>query len=199
MRPTSCRLGQELRKADDETFARISGAATRVLLPLCGRTGLTAAIVSNGFLVMVLRGWGATAFALGLTPVKGCFGRVGEKARAERRCRKVLPGFFVLATLLKFEDWPPLSVGRARGTGPEINSLAIGRVAVVACCLESGFRPRTPLISPLKRLKIPITELPRSAVSLPRVSCVSDISMTDDRRMAVRNICGNAVVSFIPG
>ncbi len=69
--PTNCRLGQELRSADDETFVKTSGAATLVLLVLFGRTGLTAASLSNGFLRIFLRGAGATVFAFGLTPVRG--------------------------------------------------------------------------------------------------------------------------------
>ena len=170
--PTSCRLGQELRRADDETFVKTNGAATLGLLVRFGRTGLTAASLSNGFLGIALRGAGATVFAFGLTPVKGSGGRRGAKASAESRCPKLFPGFLVLETWLKLERGLALSfarvldpiLGRGRGTGPEMRALTEGLCDVAVFCWVFGFCPRTPLISPLNRLKMPITELPRSAV-----------------------------------
>jgi len=170
--PTSCRLGQELRRADDETFVKTSGAATLGLLVRFGRTGLTAASLSNGFLGIALRGSGATVFAFGLTPVKGSGGRRGAKASADSRWPRLFPGFLVLETWLKLELELTVSfarvlvpiLGRGRGTGPEMRALAEGLFAVVAFCWLFGFCPRTPLISPFKRLKMPITEFPRSAV-----------------------------------
>lgn len=140
--PTSCRLGQELRRADEETFVKTKGAATLGLLVLFGRTGLTAASFSNGFLGIALRGAGATVFAFGSTPVNGSGGRRGAKASAESRCPRLFPDFLVLATWLKFEFEFTASfarvlepiLGRGRGTGPEMRALTEGRVAVAAFC-----------------------------------------------------------------
>lgn len=198
VKPTNCLLGQELRKADDETLANTRGAARLGLSFRFGRTGRTAATVSSGFLVMVLRGLGATGLGLELAPVKGLLGRMGENARAERRCPSVLPDRLVFATLLKLDCASLRRLGLGRGTGPAMRVFAACVAGAVTLRGSAGFCPRASLISPFRRLKMPITEFLRSVVCCAKAAGTSNIITRDKTMIAVRPGRGNAVFSFIP-